>query len=936
MRSLRAPAILTITHLRNGVEQVLLPGQVSNDPTPRISGSVAVLPDRRQQVLLYSGSTLLGPARLNRRSGRWSISPLLPPASGTSHALRARLSGPGQPFSASRPFQLDTVAPTLTITADDAGNASGAVLFTFQFSEPVSGFSADAVAVSGGSKGLLSGAGRVYTLPVTPAPNALGTLSVAAAAGLAHDDAGNGNAAAAASRPFDTRVPDAPVFDALPARTGQAIVTVRLSAEPGCSVQLRADGRLLGSATETEPGRYVFLTSPLADGVHAFTATATNTLGRQSAPASAAPLTVDTTAPAAPQITSPALTGDLTPRISGMAEAGCTITLTLAGASYTTSAIGGVWSVDTGTITPQSGTLALQPDGSHPLLVIATDAAGNSSSAASQVLVTDSTAPTLTISADDAGNASGAVLFTFQFSEPVSGFSADAVAVSGGSRGAFTTLGPDRYSLQVLPEPGPAGVLTVTVPAGAAADGAGNGIPTAVQAAQAFSATFSIGELAPLISLGAAIPLHRLQARWLHSDAGIIPVAFAPDLPADLQAWWLEVLAFTDTIIEPEFAIVSADDSRRQVTIGQVSELPDQSGNYSYRYFFDGDGMESRADPEAYTITLDDDAYSFSIHFGDSAEAGWKTVAFHELGHALGLEHSFDDDDGDSAPDLDTNATVMSYTAVMDADGHPGFTALDRAALIRLHGAESGLLAVAPIGAVRVLDRGPFDLEQTWRSPLLTMRFEDGPTFSEPGAGRQRSTRLLLTRSEGTIDNAARVNLHWTFADDLLWNFTDVSHASAYDVLFTRTDSSPSISQVTFAPGQASASITLTVNGDTRSEDLEWLEVSASPARIPDHFRQLPTAPARLTIADAVSQASAVMAPALQIAPPDPLIGRPGTPAAAPWNRGSVAAEPWDAGVAAALVATGPLGPAAEPGWPAGPTPLGSGADPTMVSFPAL
>ena len=38
-----------------------------------------------------------------------------------------------------------------------------------------------------------------------------------------------------------------------------------------------------------------------------------------------------------------------------------------------------------------------------------------------------------------------------------------------------------------------------------------------------------------------------------------------------------------------------------------------------------------------------------------------KSAAFHELGHALGLEHPHEHSDGDGDDVIDTNGTVMSY-----------------------------------------------------------------------------------------------------------------------------------------------------------------------------------------------------------------------------------------------------------------------------------
>ncbi len=94
-------------------------------------------------------------------------------------------------------------------------------------------------------------------------------------------------------------------------------------------------------------------------------------------------------------ISSPALSNDATPVLTGAAEAGSTVTVTIAGAIYTTVASGGAWSIDLGTASPVSGAPALDPNGANAVSVIATDAVGNASAAGTQSLVIDTTPPVL-------------------------------------------------------------------------------------------------------------------------------------------------------------------------------------------------------------------------------------------------------------------------------------------------------------------------------------------------------------------------------------------------------------------------------------------------------------------------------------------------------------------------------------------------------------
>ena len=101
------------------------------------------------------------------------------------------------------------------------------------------------------------------------------------------------------------------------------------------------------------------------------------------------------------------------------------------------------------------------------------DVAENSSLAATQFSISsDRTVPLLTISPNNLTVAPGDVTFTFQFSEAVSGFSGSSVSISSGSKGTFTAVDADTYTLLVTP----AGVdpVTVSVAADVAQDAAGN------------------------------------------------------------------------------------------------------------------------------------------------------------------------------------------------------------------------------------------------------------------------------------------------------------------------------------------------------------------------------------------------------------------------------------------------------------------------------
>lgn len=107
--------------------------------------------------------------------------------------------------------------------------------------------------------------------------------------------------------------------------------------------------------------------------------------------------TLDHTAPGVPVIKSPDITNQTAPTLSGTAEADSTVTVEVGGATYTTTATDGAWSVDLATAAPASGTLALNANGTNSVSVTATDAATNVSPPAVQTLTIDTTPPAVPV-----------------------------------------------------------------------------------------------------------------------------------------------------------------------------------------------------------------------------------------------------------------------------------------------------------------------------------------------------------------------------------------------------------------------------------------------------------------------------------------------------------------------------------------------------------
>ncbi len=432
-----APVITDVTDNVDALTGPLVSGQVTNDAQPGLSGTT----EAGATVTIYDNDELLGSVVADAE-GNWSFTPAAALGEG-EHALTAiATDAAGNTGPASSPFTVvvDTLAPVqpvLTSVVDNVGTVTGPLISgqTTDDTTPTFNGTAEANATvlifdNGAQIGSAqaSDSGSWTFTPTTALASGPHSFTLSAV-----DAAGNtGPATAGFDITINTTAPATPVIasitddvgaitgalaqdqvtdDARPLLSGTGVV--------GATVQILDNGASIGTVLVDDTGAWTFTPdAPLADGVHRFTATASDAAGNTSAASPAFSITVDTTAPAAPDIVSVVdatgpLTGALTsgqttdetrPTLSGSAEAGSTLQVLDNGVEIGVVTVGG------------TGNWIFTPDeplaeGPHALTVVATDAAGNTgpASAAFEVIVdtTAPVAPAITSITDDVGSVTG-------------------------------------------------------------------------------------------------------------------------------------------------------------------------------------------------------------------------------------------------------------------------------------------------------------------------------------------------------------------------------------------------------------------------------------------------------------------------------------------------------------------------------------------------
>lgn len=356
--------------------------QPTNDARPTLNGTT----EANARVDIYDNGNFVTSVTADG-SGNWNYTPSTALGQGPhSFTITATDSaGNTSGMSAAASIVVDTVAPGIPTAL--AVNANGTVLTGVA--------EANSTVIVTTSSGTVLGTATAnaagnFTFALNPPQISGQTLLVSA-----QDAAGNTGTPGNALAPF-TGVPPAPiiasVFDDIGTVTGNVAAgkttndtrpMLSGTAQANAVVSLYNNGTLMGTTTADGNGLWSFTPSgALSEGNHAFTASAANANG-SGVLSGAFNVIVDTTPPPPPSVLISADGGT----VSGIAEAGSTVTISLPGGGSITAVANssGVYSV----------TLPVRQIEGQSLSATATDAAGNTSTPTSIL------APVLPLLAED-------------------------------------------------------------------------------------------------------------------------------------------------------------------------------------------------------------------------------------------------------------------------------------------------------------------------------------------------------------------------------------------------------------------------------------------------------------------------------------------------------------------------------------------------------
>ncbi|MBW4960643.1 Ig-like domain-containing protein [Sulfitobacter sp. CW3] len=363
----------------------------------------------------------------------------------------------------------DLTAPTVSIAAF-TGAANGTQTAVITLSEASTDFVLADLTLTNATA-TLSGSGTSYTAVLTPSSD--GEVKLSVGAGKFSDAAGNANTASnEVSSTADLTAPTVSIAAFTGAANGTQTAVITLSE---ASTDFVLADLTLTNATATLSGSgtsYTAVLTPSSDGEVKLSVGAgkfSDAAGNANTASNEVSSTADLTAPTVSIAAFTGAANGTQTAVIILSETSTDFVLADLSLTNATATLSGSGTSYTAVLTPVA-------DGAVKLSVAAatfTDAAGNANTASNEVTTTyDGTAPTVSISTS-ATAVSGATTLNVvvKFSEDVTGFEASDVVVANGSVNSVTGSGAD-YVARITATG--SGDTTVSVPAGAATDLAGN------------------------------------------------------------------------------------------------------------------------------------------------------------------------------------------------------------------------------------------------------------------------------------------------------------------------------------------------------------------------------------------------------------------------------------------------------------------------------
>ncbi len=401
----------------------------------------------------------------------------------------------------------DTVAPGVTITSNSTTSTTNVspIPVAVAFTESVGAtFTSGDVTVGNGTISAFAGSGANYTFNVTPSGQ--GAVTVAIAAGVASDDATNGNTVATTlTRTYDTTAPTVALTSVGSGPTNSSTIAMTATFTKSVTGFVDTDitvGNGTVSGFSGSGTTYTFNVTPSAQGVVTIdvgSAVAVDTAGNGNTAATQHSRTYDSLAPTV-----------VIDSTAGPQTKTSPIPITvLFSESVGTSFTSGDVTIGNGTIINFSGSGAsysfgVTPTGQGSVTVDiaagrATDDAGNGNTIASQIARTyDSLAPGVTITSNSTTSTTNVspIPVAVAFTESVgTTFTSGDVTVGNGTISAFAGSGAN-YTFDVTPSG--QGAVTVAIAAGVASDDATNGNTVATTLTRTYDST------APTVTLSSA------------------------------------------------------------------------------------------------------------------------------------------------------------------------------------------------------------------------------------------------------------------------------------------------------------------------------------------------------------------------------------------------------------------------------------------------